>query len=70
MVEPGIYQHFKGNQYKVLCSGLFEPTSEPVVVYEALYDNKTSKIWVRPEYVFTEEVEVEGAMVPRFKRID
>jgi len=40
---------------------------EDLVVYEALYDNEVSKIWVRPLAMFLEEVEVEGKKQPRFK---
>ncbi|HEY0908348.1 MAG TPA: DUF1653 domain-containing protein [Candidatus Paceibacterota bacterium] len=67
MIKPGIYRHSKkGNEYRVIGTGKHTETLESMVVYEALYDNKESKIWVRPEEMFQEIVEVNGAKVPRF----
>lgn len=68
MVKLGIYQHYKnGKKYKVIANGLLESTGEPVVVYEAMYDNSLSKIWVRPEKEFMEEIDLGNVKVPRFK---
>ena len=73
MTKPGIYEHYKGGQYKVLFIALNQSNDnndeKPMVVYEALYDNPLSKVWVRLEKEFVEEVEFEGAKVPRFKFI-
>ena len=41
-------------------------TLEPLVVYEAQYDNPVSKLWVRPAAMFEDLVEVDGKKVPRF----
>jgi hypothetical protein len=65
-VMPGIYQHYKGNRYRVICEAKHSETLDEFVVYEALYDNTESKIWVRPKKMFLEEVEVEGQKIPRF----
>ncbi len=70
MVTPGIYQHFKGNKYRVIGVGLIEATETPAVVYEALYDNDKSKLWIRPVEEFESTVEVGGKTVARFKRLD
>ena len=70
MVEVGIYEHYKGFRYRVIGIGLYEATEEPVVIYEALYENDKSKLWVRPVDSFEETVEVNGEVVPRFKRIE
>ena len=69
MVEPGIYQHYKGGKYLVTGHALFESTQEPMVIYEALYDNPVSKVWVRPEKEFTQNIEVDGQTVRRYKFI-
>lgn len=45
-------------------------TLEDMVIYEALYDNPRSKIWVRPLKMFFEKVEINGKKVPRFELID
>ncbi len=37
IVQPGIYQHYKGPQYEVLCVAKNSETVEDMVVYRALY---------------------------------
>jgi hypothetical protein len=69
-MKPGIYKHSKkGTLYRVIGTALHSETLEPMVVYEAQYDNSKSKLWVRPEAMFEEIVEVNGAKVPRFQFI-
>lgn len=69
-IKLGIYQHYKGNKYKVLAVGKHSETLEELVIYEALYDNSESKIWVRPKKMFNENVELDGKLVPRFKFLE
>lgn len=68
-VEPGIYQHFKGDVYFV--SGVVEhsETHEQLVVYFPLDRFPGWKVWARPLAMFEEEVEYEGQRVPRFTHI-
>ena len=67
-MKLGKYQHSKtGNYYKVIAIAKHSETLEDLVVYEALYDNPESKVWVRPLKMFTEKVEINGKKVPRFK---
>lgn len=67
-IQLGIYKHSKtGNLYKVLGLAKHSKTLEDLVVYECLYDNPQSKIWVRPLEMFIEEVEIEGIQKPRFQ---
>lgn len=70
MIKLGKYQHYKGGKYQVIGLAKHSETFEDLVVYEALYDNKLSKIWVRPLNNFLEEVEVDGKMLKRFKYLD
>ncbi len=66
-MKPGIYRHSKtGKMYKVLFVAKHSETLEDLVVYEALYDNPTSKFWVRPLGMFEGTVELNGTKVPRF----
>lgn len=66
-IKIGIYKHFKtGNLYKVIGVAKHSETLEDFVVYEALYQNEKSKLWIRPLSMFTEEVEVGGVTSPRF----
>ena len=64
-VVPGVYQHFKGKHYRVHGVARHSETGQLFVVYEPLYQSE-SKLWVRPEKMFTERVLNEGDLVPRF----
>jgi len=66
-VKLGIYQHYKGPKYEAIGEAKHTETEEDVVVYRALYGEYG--LWVRPTSMFTETVEVEGELVPRFKWI-
>ena len=69
-IKPGIWKHSKkGTQYKVHFVAKHSETLEDMVVYEALYENDTSKFWVRPASMWNEMVEVNGQKVPRFVKI-
>ena len=67
-IKPWIYKHFKtGNLYKVLFVGKHSETLEPMVAYQALYDNPESEFWFRPANMFFDEkVTKDGKKVPRF----
>ena len=65
----GIYEHYKGKKYRVIGVAKHSETLEDLVVYEPLYENTTSKLWVRPLAMFLETVEVNGKRVPRFKYV-
>ena len=66
-IKPGIYLHYKNKKYRVLGTAKNRDTLEDFVVYEALYDNELSKLWLGKPEVFQDKVEVEGKLVPRFK---
>ncbi len=69
-MKLGKYQHSKtGNYYQVISIAKHSETEEDLVVYECLYDNPKSKVWVRPMKMFLEEVMIHGEKVPRFKYI-
>lgn len=63
----GIYRHYKGKEYRLIGIAKHSETLEDVVVYEALYENTLSRLWVRPLSMFTEVIVFEGKEVPRFK---
>ena len=67
MIKKGIYRHYKGNEYEVLAVANHSETLEKMVVYKALYGDE--EVWVRPLYMWNEEVDVNGIKVPRFKFI-
>ena len=63
-LRPGIYRHFKGNEYELLYIATHSETEEPMVVYRALYGD--GGVWVRPLPMWTEHVERDGYSGPRF----
>ena len=69
-LKLGVYEHFKGKKYRVICVAKHSESLEDMVVYEPLYENKTSKLWVRPLGMFLGEVEIDGKRVPRFRYVD
>jgi hypothetical protein len=65
--RPGVYRHFKGNEYRLLYVARHSETLEPMVVYQALYGDKG--VWVRPLSMWDETVERDGAVYKRFTYI-
>ena len=54
-----IYRHFKGNYYFIEDIALDSETKERMVIYKPLYERKDSKICVRREKMFLEEISIE-----------
>lgn len=70
-VQTGIYRHTKtGNLYRVTGVAKHSETLEDMVIYECLYDNPKSKVWVRPATMFTETIQHNGTTAPRFEYIE
>ena len=67
-ISPGRYRHFKGNEYEVLCIARHSETTEPMVVYKALYGE--GGVWVRPADMWNETVIRDGVTYQRFTRIE
>ena len=67
-VKPGLYQHYKGPQYRVFAVAKHSETQEELVVYQALYGE--FGLWVRPLSMFCETVEVDGIPRARFALIE
>lgn len=65
-IPPGRYRHFKGNEYEVLMIARHSETTEPMVVYRALYGE--GGLWVRPASMWNEIVEQDGKQHIRFER--
>jgi hypothetical protein len=66
-IKLGVYKHSKkGELCRVIGLAKHTETLEDMVVYESLYENTVSKLWVRPASMFTEEVLLNGNYVPRF----
>jgi hypothetical protein len=69
MIKLGIYKHYKGGTYRTIGVGKYSEDLGDVVIYEALYDNKLSKVWARPLKDFESTVALEGKTIPRFEYI-
>lgn len=68
----GTYKHYKNeNLYKVVALAKDSETLQDMVVYEALYPNPLSSIWVKSWGEWTEEVtNPAGNRVARFVLVD
>ena len=66
-MQKGIYKHYKGNLYELLCVANHSETLEKMLVYKALYGE--GEVWVRPLSMWDEVVEVNGKKVPRFEYV-
>lgn len=65
ILKPGIYQHYKGQRYRVFGIAHHTETLEQVVVYQALYGEYG--LWVRPLAMFCETVvNPQGEVTSRF----
>ncbi len=64
----GIYRHYKGGMYRVICVAHHSETLEDMVVYEPL-DGK-SGYWVRPAAMWEETVTTEQGEVKRFTKAE
>ncbi len=66
-LQPGLYRHYKGHEYRVFGVAQHSEEQQQVVVYQALYGDYG--LWVRPLEMFCEEVVVDGKTLPRFALI-
>lgn len=70
-IRPGeIWRHYKGKNYRIIAISRHCEDLTWYVVYETLYDNPDSKIWHRPLEMFLGVINIDGALVQRFVRID
>ena len=67
-LPAGIYQHYKGAKYRVYEVARHSETEELMVVYRALYGE--FGLWLRPLSMFTESVERNGLLQPRFSLLE
>ncbi|MCH8493528.1 MAG: DUF1653 domain-containing protein [Idiomarina sp.] len=63
-LRPGIYRHYKGNDYQVIDVVCHSESEEWLVLYRPCYGDRN--LWVRPYAMFMETIVVEGEPIPRF----
>jgi hypothetical protein len=63
----GLYRHYKGGEYEVIGTARHSETLEPMTVYRALYG--AHGLWVRPAAMFSETIEMNGVVRPRFEKV-
>ncbi len=64
-IKKGIYRHYKGHIYRVLCMATHSEDLSPMVIYQDTTD--ASKIWARPAGMWNETVEKDGKTFRRFE---
>lgn len=66
-LKPGIYRHFKGDEYRLVRVARHSETLEELAVYESL--KYPDRVWVRPLAMFVEDVDKpeHGYKGPRFE---
>ena len=66
LVHNGIYRHYKGNLYRVVCvaRNTEDGSLDELVVYQSLYGDYG--FWARPKKMFLETVVVDGVETERF----
>lgn len=70
-VKPGLYRHTKsGKHYTVIGTAAHSETGELSVVYKPEYVHDFEfDFFIRPVDMFIEQIELDGAMRPRFEHI-
>ncbi len=66
-MQTGVYEHYKGNHYRVIDTARHSETEELLVLYRPMYGEE--ELWVRPFNMFFEEIAIDGVTKPRFKYI-
>lgn len=60
------YRHYKGGLYEMVGAATLESDLSAMIVYRSA----DGALWIRPQSVFFEQVEVDGRLVPRFAPVD
>lgn len=69
-LKEGVYRHSKtGKLYLFIGTALHTETNELLVVYRPQYESEY-ELFVRSLEMFSEEVEIDGRLVPRFVKVD
>lgn len=67
MLKEGVYRHYKGNLYRLICIARHSETLEETIVYQDVLHPE--KIWARPAKMWCESVLSDGREIPRFEYV-
>ena len=65
-----VYQHYKGDQYKISALALQANDEVWMVVYEPLSKNPVAPFFTRPMTEWFEVITWDGELRPRFVRVE
>ena len=65
--QPGVYRHYKGRIYRLCGLAQHSETLEMMAVYHP--EGNPDDLWVRPLAMWSELVEKDGVLIPRFTHI-
>ena len=60
------FRHYKGGEYQIIACAVKEDTLEPLIIYQSLLKGS---IWARTLKNWNEEVEIDGKLIKRFKKL-
>ncbi len=69
-LKTRFFRHYKNKPYRYLGLVRHSETMEELALYETLYPNDLSKLWVRPKEMFFEDILVGGVKQPRFQAVE
>jgi hypothetical protein len=76
MVLPGLYRHYKGALYRVICLARHTESTKEYVIYKKHcefqllpWEDFDHRHWCRPVKMFKETVTHNGQRMPRFARL-
>lgn len=72
LILGSVYEHVKTKtRYRIVALGKDVHDLKDFVVYEALYDNSVSKVWIRSREEFLGEAKSpDGTLHPRFRLVE
>ena len=68
--EKEVYQHYKGDLYRVHELALHSDDEVWMVIYEAVYENPDAHLFALPLSKWRDDVEWEGKTARRFKKVN
>lgn len=68
-LATGLYRHYKSKDYVGYGCATHSETEEVLVLYAPVIQADRARLWVRPLAMFSESVDSDGEIVPRFRKL-